>query len=139
VDGTIPSHTTENTLRRGDPKGSLRKRPGSLAKQVADTRFYPTPKGSAEHYGRPRENDRGDLQAAVMAMFQTPTVRDHKGGVRDWSCRQRDGKPRNECDKTLPDVATPGGQLNPQFVEWLMGFPPGWTDLDASETPSSPK
>lgn len=28
-----------------------------------------------------------------------------------------------------------GGQLNPTWVEWLMGFPPGWTDLNASETP----
>ena len=29
-----------------------------------------------------------------------------------------------------------GGQLNPMWVEWLMGFPIGWTDLNASETPS---
>ena len=28
-----------------------------------------------------------------------------------------------------------GGQLNPTWVEWLMGFPLGWTDLSASETP----
>ena len=27
-----------------------------------------------------------------------------------------------------------GGKLNPTWVEWLMGFPLGWTDLDASET-----
>ena len=26
------------------------------------------------------------------------------------------------------------GQLNPTWVEWHMGFPPGWTDLNASET-----
>lgn len=26
-----------------------------------------------------------------------------------------------------------GGKLNPTWVEWLMGFPHGWTDLDASE------
>ncbi len=25
------------------------------------------------------------------------------------------------------------GQLNPTWVEWLMGFPLGWTDLDVSE------
>lgn len=31
------------------------------------------------------------------------------------------------------------GSLNPMWVEWLMGFPPGWTDLDASETPSCHK
>jgi len=32
-----------------------------------------------------------------------------------------------------------GRTLNPEFVEWLMGFPPGWTDLDASATQSCPK
>jgi hypothetical protein len=26
------------------------------------------------------------------------------------------------------------GQLSPIFVEWLMGFPLGWTDLEGSET-----
>ena len=31
------------------------------------------------------------------------------------------------------------GSLNPQFVEWLMGFPIGWTDLKDSATPSSRK
>lgn len=24
-----------------------------------------------------------------------------------------------------------GGQLNPTWVEWLMGFPLGWTDLQS--------
>ena len=28
-----------------------------------------------------------------------------------------------------------GGKLNPAWVEWLMGFPIGWTDLEDSETP----
>ena len=32
-----------------------------------------------------------------------------------------------------------GGKLNPTWVEWLMGFPLGWTDLGDSETPSSRK
>lgn len=31
------------------------------------------------------------------------------------------------------------GSLNPTWVEWLMGFPTGWTDYDASVTPSSHK
>jgi hypothetical protein len=29
------------------------------------------------------------------------------------------------------------GSLNPTWVEWLMGFPLGWTDLEVSETRSS--
>jgi len=26
------------------------------------------------------------------------------------------------------------GHLNPDWVEWLMGVPTGWTELDFSET-----
>ena len=29
------------------------------------------------------------------------------------------------------DDSTHGGQLNPTWVEWLMGFPIGWTDLNS--------
>jgi DNA (cytosine-5)-methyltransferase 1 len=32
--------------------------------------------------------------------------------------------------KTCDEVS---GQLNPTWVEWLMGFPLGWTDLEDSE------
>ena len=44
---------------------------------------------------------------------------------------------RRQGTSQLPDAV--GGQLNPTWVEWLMGFPIGWTDLEPSETPSSPK
>jgi hypothetical protein len=30
-----------------------------------------------------------------------------------------------------------GGPLNPEWVEWLMGFPAGWSALELSEMPSS--
>jgi hypothetical protein len=39
----------------------------------------------------------------------------------------------------LPEGSTPIGKLNPTWVEWLMGFPIGWTELSASGTPSSPR
>jgi len=32
-----------------------------------------------------------------------------------------------------------GGIPNPEWLEWLMGFPKGWTDIAASETPSCHK
>jgi len=31
------------------------------------------------------------------------------------------------------------GQLNPAWVEWLMGYPMGWTELKDLEMPSSRK
>jgi len=66
-----------------------------------------------------------------VRMWPIPTTRDHKGGYQGG--RIRNGKVSMD---TL-DVAVQhtdnqqktGGQLNPQWVEWLMGYPEGWTDL----------
>jgi hypothetical protein len=41
--------------------------------------------------------------------------------------------------QTAREGQTTGGSLNPTWVEWLMGFPSGWTDCDASETQSCRK
>jgi hypothetical protein len=67
----------------------------------------------------------------VEKMWPTPTTRDHKGGYIGG--RIRNGKVSMD---TL-DVAVQhtdnqnktSGQLNPTWVEWLMGYPEGWTDL----------
>jgi hypothetical protein len=40
-----------------------------------------------------------------------------------------------QLSNQLVAPSTPG-QLNPTWVEWLMGFPLGWTDLDVSATQS---
>lgn len=58
---------------------------------------------------------------AAMGMLPTPTA-------SDTSQNDYYGK-----SKKLSGVI--GGKLNPEFVEWLMGFPIGWTELEHSETP----
>jgi hypothetical protein len=61
---------------------------------------------------------------------------------RMWATPTEDGNyNRRGASPTSGDgLATQvGGQLNPTWVEWLMGFPLGWTDLEDSATPSSPK
>jgi hypothetical protein len=62
-------------------------------------------------------------------MWPTPNASDHRdrGNLSNPAIqrRQRIGKQLN-----LSMVADPtSGSLNPQWVEWLMGFPVGWTDL----------
>jgi hypothetical protein len=67
--------------------------------------------------------DGGDNLQTAVAMFPTPTA------------NRRDGLQSHGVN-----VVT--GSLNPTWVEWLMGFPLGWTDLGHSATPSclkSPK
>ncbi len=51
------------------------------------------------------------------ALLPTPVARDWKCG----SAAQRDR--RRACQ--LNDAA--GGLLSPAFLEWMMGFPAGWT------------
>jgi len=69
-----------------------------------------------------------DLQGAVK-MWPTATARDYKGG-RTPETLAKAG--RNETN-SLPDAVNAQmgktGSLNPQWVEWLMGYPEGWTDL----------
>ena len=101
--------------------------------------FWPTPqahdaaKGDPKRVGRFGTEHGGRNLNDEVAMWPTPTSRDHKDT----------GDLLNVEENCLlgravkPSVAT--GSLNPTWVEWLMGFPNGWTDLDASETQSSHK
>jgi hypothetical protein len=66
--------------------------------------------------------------AEAARLWPSPTARDTKG--RDANCRE--GGP------SLPEVlyrASGSGKLNPPWVEWLMGYPIGHTELKPSETP----
>jgi len=62
-------------------------------------------------------------------LWPTPDASD-RGAPKQWTGTRPSGTKES---KTLQAAA--GGRLNPEWVEWLMGFPEGWTDLEDSETP----
>jgi len=72
---------------------------------------------------------------SVMALekkkWPTPRATEYKGG------RTREGiakTGRNPLTNTLSDAVKvyEEGQLNADWVEWLMGYPTGWTNLETS-------
>lgn len=65
--------------------------------------------------------------------WPTPTVRDWKDGTSIGAA------PINGLLGRSVEPSKINGSLNPAFVEYLMGYPLGWTVLDVSETPSSRK
>src|SRR5690606_23019406 len=67
-----------------------------------------------------------DLFSAVL--WRIPLARD--GQARGHS----DPKKRIEQGHSVGLGDQVGGQLNPTWVEWLMGYPAGWTELNASVT-----
>ena len=78
-------------------------------------------------------------------LIPTPTATDYRGGAlnRYWRpCSQtvqveREREPDSHryhgLLRELVEVTPRGriGRLNPEWVEWLMGYPIGWTDLNA--------
>jgi len=72
-------------------------------------------------------------------LWPTPASRDYKDtGVLRAKVR-KDGKNRVDTLGRVVGVEVEHlenpGSLNPTWVEWLMGYPSGWTDLKPSETP----
>ena len=59
------------------------------------------------------------LTQVVEIFLPTPTTQDAKNNG---------GQSQMERN-SLPINAVAGGKLNPEWVEWLMGYPVGWTDL----------
>ena len=71
------------------------------------------------------------IDCSCLPHYRTPTARDWKGqSALSWRTRTK-----GDTTPTLADQI--GGTPHPEFVEALMGFPIGWTELEASETPSS--
>jgi hypothetical protein len=102
--------------------------------------LLPTPTVNGNYNRKGASKTSGDGLATFVEKFPTPKLSDYKGcGKLGSKSNVHDLKKRNlkgvVIDKT-------GGQLNPTWVEWLMGYPSGWTDLNASVTPlylSAPK
>lgn len=97
----------------------------------ATVQRFPTPKSSVSgpDYARAeRERSGGPDLASFVALFPTPAARDYRSPNKK-SYKERGGKKKGE---QLPNVV--GGQLNPDWVEWLMGWPIEWTALKPLET-----
>ena len=95
---------------------------------------WPTPTeadshGHAGEYPATETHHAGLTLATAARKWPTPKGRDGKGMPQRGLHAPQDALPN----------AVGGGQLNPTWVEWLMGFPLGWTDCDASATPSCPR
>jgi hypothetical protein len=100
-----------------------------LVDQVANSRLWPTPTVCGNYNRKGLSKTSGDGLATAVSKWPTPTVRIWKGGGRKMI--RDDGKSREDMLDWL--VEQNGGRLNPTWVEWLMGWPLGWTDLKPLE------
>ncbi len=80
---------------------------------------------------RPEMAKHAERAKARRQNWPTPASRDHRHPNAK-SYLERGGGSKGE---QLPNAF--GGALNPTWVEWLMGYPLGWTVLEPSAMPSS--
>ncbi len=104
----------------------------NLEEQVGAAEYaktWPTPMASDGNMtNNPRKDGRQNQLPNVVKAFPTPKARDWKDGTskgpEGWT---------GDLGKAV-NPSKDGGSLNPTWVEWLMGWPLGWTDLKPSGT-----
>jgi hypothetical protein len=97
-------------------------------------------------------NNRGESlpeavsQLAARGMLPTPTAQDSRasgtaGNRTEWADNKHTGVTltdlavrgldlrSNESSRSVESTGTGGARLNPAFVEWMMGLPPGWATI----------
>ena len=135
-----------------------RSKPANLRDQVSNMQNWPTPTATdymgAKQNGIESRNGRyvrtslttgvkfgakltDAVNLEVKKKFPTPKLSDYKdrGNMSNPSIQRRAAKGK-QMDLSM--VAHPtSGQLNPTWVEWLMGWPLGWTELKPLEMDKS--
>lgn len=97
-------------------------------------KLWPTPKAIIRGDCQSERNRHTPDLAAAVIMYPTPTTpRPHDTE----STVGRYIQSQNQKDLTFA-VAQQGGQLNPDWVEWLMGLPIGWTDRNRDAAKPEP-
>lgn len=131
----LPTVTAQDYKHRG---------PNSRKQRLPEyVRMWPTPKASDYKGSGPagtksavHDLKKHNLKGVVM-FYPTPTTGaglcGGTGNFQQLKKLEQAGQITEEERRNMSQGN--GGQLNPTFVEWLMGFPIGWTDLNASETP----
>ena len=134
---TKPSHLlfrlAPSTPRTAEIESGLLHTPTSKANQFAPSMrerdagsWWATP-AAADSRGSTGGNQGKSLRTDVR-MWPTPKARDWKDGASAGT----QGRSSPDLGKVVGQSQT-AGSLNPTWVEWLMGFPVGWTNLTSEE------
>jgi hypothetical protein len=116
--GAMAKHNlwpTPTTPTGGGERSKDRAGTGSLAYMARTGKLWPTPRSS------PNENRQTKPTPSQLA--------GKHGRSLDWKGSSKAGQRRGQLTDPAMGAIPAGGQLNPTWVEWLMGWPLGWTDL----------
>ena len=110
--GLLPTPTTDSVSER-----TKKYKQGGTPLTMAVRQMYPTPNATNINTPQPERVEQVNSGGFIL---------------------RKKNKPHMTYGARLQDVIhhldkKPGGTLNPEFVEFLMGYPKGWTDLEKTE------
>jgi len=117
---TTPTATLGSKGGRITPRKG---REGGTLIEAVSQRTWPTPTVKGNYNRKGLSSKSGD--GLATAVLKWPTPRDYRGVHRSETSQRR----RQESSRGIPLNEEVGGLLNPEWVEWLMGWPIGWTAL----------
>lgn len=115
--------------------GSSNKRP-TLA-LMARKNLWPTPTVCGNYNRKGASKSSGDGLSTAVKLWPTPCASASASaskGSSQAALVRKSGKSRENSRIDHAVMASDGGQLNPEWVEWLMGWPIGHTALEPLET-----
>jgi len=124
--GTLPTPTT----RSGTGAGLYGTSGPNLQTVLRDQIPTPTANGNHNRKGLSKTSQDG-LATVIKDSLPTPDRSMAKSGYM--GNRKQDGRQVNLPTALLDSTGGPntGMKLQPEFVEWMMGMPPGWTDPES--------
>ena len=124
---TPTAATAQGTSRPPSPGGGSR----DLRQ---DVRLFPTPtaqdNAQVRGVGKTVGTKRGTTLGGFARMWPTPRASEWKGTGPLGSKSHNHRLEKGYLDATVQERSQVSGSLNPAWVEWLMGYPEGWTDLN---------
>ena len=139
----LPPKSAQALFKKATQARPNRSKPANLRDQVSNMQNWPTPNAWDGKRGpRSEENLKNKKhqinlitavkQAEREKLLPTPNARDWKDGKTAGNRKSPGlGVVAHQLDTQT------GGQLNPTWVEWLMGWPLGWSELKPLETDKS--
>ncbi len=127
--------TPQATDHRSKPTSASWKAKGGINFSLSNPEIqamWPTP-NARDWKDSQTAGNRKSPGLGVVAHWPTPRTKGMCGGTGSWDLLNKN----TTVEEARLMGAGNGGQLNPPWVEWLMGWPVGWTDLKPLATDKS--
>ena len=134
----FPTPTVYDATGRGNPRAEQREGSMHAVSLHHAAARWPTPKASPSgpDFARAERSGGGDDLVTAVArdarmFYPTPISRDFRSGLVSDEVYAKNSRPLTEVVARAEALENPNdppvGQLNPEWVEWLMNWPVGWT------------